>query len=236
MGLSFLYEFTAPAATLASELEAFLRDVERKAQALGFDPTIVLNVPFDTPERREFANRLGGNLTLQDERLKSFAIPAPGQLRNHDPESGEYRLFPEHGVVLVVIDERGCESCFGFFNSRSTSSTSTVRFSRLPVFKAVGGSAISWIHLIRATGQSLRISANGDLSGRRRMSSRDSENPTPRHPRRPRCPSEYGTRIRSRRLLRDISNNHKLFATKYLRKNLVRPRIVKRLWKVAKTV
>ena len=115
MGLSFYYEFTAPADTSASELETFLRDVEREAKALGFNPTIVLNVPFDTPERREFANRLGGNFTLQDERLKGVAIPAPDQLRNHDPESGECRVFPEHGVVLVVTDERGCETCFGFF-------------------------------------------------------------------------------------------------------------------------
>ncbi len=115
MGLSFFYEFTAPAETPASELEAFLRDVENEAKALGFNPTIVLNVPFDTPERREFANRLGGNFTLQDERLKGVAIPAPGQLRSHDPISGECRVFSKQGVVLVVTDERGCESCFGFF-------------------------------------------------------------------------------------------------------------------------
>ena len=115
MSLSFYYEFTAPASTPASELEAFLREVEGEAKALGFDPTSVLNVPFDTPERREFANRLGGNFTLQDERLKGVAMPAPGQLRNHDPESGECRLFPQHGVVLVATDERGCEACFGFF-------------------------------------------------------------------------------------------------------------------------
>lgn len=81
----------------------------------GFDPTIVINVPFDTPERREFANRLGGNFTMQDDRLKGLAIPAPGQLRNHDPESGECRLFPKRAVVLVVTDERGYETCFGFF-------------------------------------------------------------------------------------------------------------------------
>ena len=115
MGLSFFYEFTAPASTTAAELEVFLHDVQREAKALGFNPTTVLNVPFDTPERREFANRLGGNFTLQDDRLKGVAIPAPGQLRNHDPESGESRLFPQHGVVLIVTDERGCEACFGFF-------------------------------------------------------------------------------------------------------------------------
>jgi hypothetical protein len=115
MGLSFFYEFTASANTSALELEKFLRDVEHEAKSFGFNPTIVLNVPFDTPEQREFANRLGGNFTLQDERLKGVAIPAPRQLRNHDLESGECRLFPERGVVLVVTDERGCEACFGFF-------------------------------------------------------------------------------------------------------------------------
>ena len=115
MGLSFFYEFTAPADMSASEIETFLREVEHEAKSLGFNPTAVLNVPFDTPERREFANRLGGNFTLQDKRLKGAAIPAPGQVRNHDPESGECRLFPERAVVLVAADEHGCEACFGFF-------------------------------------------------------------------------------------------------------------------------
>ena len=115
MGLSFFYELTAPANTPVSELEAFLRDVEHEAKALGFNPTTVLNVPFGTQERHEFANRLGGAFTLQDERLNGVVIPAPGQLRNHDPQSSGIRLFPERAVVLVVTDERGCESCFGFF-------------------------------------------------------------------------------------------------------------------------
>lgn len=115
MSLSFYYEFTAPAETAPAEIEAFLRGVEQQAKALGFEPTVVLNVPFDTTERREFARRLGGSFIVQDERLKGVAVPAPGQIRDHDPGLGEGRLIPEHGVVLVVTDERGCESCFGFF-------------------------------------------------------------------------------------------------------------------------
>jgi len=67
MGLNFYYELTAPADTSASELEIFLHEVQRLAQSLGFNLTIVWNVPFDTPERREFANRLGGNFTPQDD-------------------------------------------------------------------------------------------------------------------------------------------------------------------------
>ncbi len=118
MSLSYYYEFTAPASTSAEELEEFLRDVEHEAKSLGFTPTMVLNVPFDTPERCDFSRRLGGSFTVQDERLKGAAIPAPGQLRDHDQIAGEARLIPEHGVVLVVTDVRGAEACFGFFRFR----------------------------------------------------------------------------------------------------------------------
>jgi hypothetical protein len=48
MSLSYYYEFTAPAASPAGELEEFLRGVEQLAKSLGFAPTTVLNVLFDT--------------------------------------------------------------------------------------------------------------------------------------------------------------------------------------------
>ncbi len=115
MSLSFYYEFTAPGAVAAGRLEDFLRGVEKTARAAGFEPTTVLNVPFDTPERREFARRLGSCLTVQDERLKGVALPVRELIRDHDPTLGECRVYPEHGVVLVVTDEHGCESGFGFF-------------------------------------------------------------------------------------------------------------------------
>lgn len=115
MGFSYYYEFTAPATASADELETFLRDVEMDAQRLGFGPTTVLNVPFDTPERREFSRRLGGSLTVRDERLKGIVMPAPDQIRDHDHVAGECRVIPTHGVVLVVTDENACETCFGFF-------------------------------------------------------------------------------------------------------------------------
>ena len=115
MSLSYYYEFIAPASTTAEELEEFLRDVERLAKSLGFAPTLVLNVPFDTPERRDFSRRLGGGFNVQDECLKGGVVPAAGQLRDHDPIAGEGQMVPEHGIVLVVTDETGAESCFGFF-------------------------------------------------------------------------------------------------------------------------
>ena len=114
MGLSFYYEFMAPATTTARELETFLQGVEQFAQTLGFAPTLVLNVPFDTPERRAFARHLGGSYIVQDEALKGVTM-RPDQVRDHDPVLGECRLIPTHGVVLVMTDERNCESCFGFF-------------------------------------------------------------------------------------------------------------------------
>jgi hypothetical protein len=116
VSLSYYYEFTAPASVAADELETFLRGVEQDARSLGFEPVTVLNVPFDTPERQAFSRRLGASLTVQDERLKGVALPARDLIRDHDPVAGECRVFPEHGVVLVVTDERGCETCFGFFH------------------------------------------------------------------------------------------------------------------------
>lgn len=115
MGLSLNYEFSAPFETLATKLEAFLRDVETFGKSVGFSPTAVLNVPFDTKERREFARRLGGHFSFHSEGLKGVAIPQEGQVSDLDPMSGECRLIPEHGVVLVVTDERGTECSFGFF-------------------------------------------------------------------------------------------------------------------------
>jgi hypothetical protein len=115
MGLSYCYEFSAPADATPEALEAFLRGVERLARVLRFSPTTVLNVRFDTPERREFSRRLGGSVIAQDERLKGLALPSPEQVSDHDRFLGECRLIPEHGVVLVVTDEAGCEVCFGFF-------------------------------------------------------------------------------------------------------------------------
>jgi hypothetical protein len=115
MSLSFYYEFTAPAATTPAELEKFLQGVEQLAISLGFGPTELLNVPFDTKERRDFARHLGGSFILQDEKLKGVALPSEGQVRDHDPISCECRLIPQRGVVLVLTDAQGCEACFGFF-------------------------------------------------------------------------------------------------------------------------
>src|SRR5437763_372870 len=76
MSLSYYYSFSAPANTNAEELKEFLKRVEKKAQGMGFNPTLVLDASFDTPERKQFSRRLTTGLPINDERLKSAALPA----------------------------------------------------------------------------------------------------------------------------------------------------------------
>jgi hypothetical protein len=47
--------------------------------------------------------------------LKGVVILREGQVWDHNPVRGECRVIPEQGVVLVVTDERACETIFGFF-------------------------------------------------------------------------------------------------------------------------
>jgi hypothetical protein len=42
MSLSYYFTFTAPATATADELTAFLKQVEKEAQRIGFKPTVVL--------------------------------------------------------------------------------------------------------------------------------------------------------------------------------------------------
>jgi hypothetical protein len=115
MGLSYHYTFSAPSGTSASTLESFLRSLEHKARTMGFAPTTVLNVPFDTQERRQFSKRLGGYCHVEDSRLIGEFQLQTDQVWHHDHIKGSATLIPTHGVLLVVTDEHRHESCFGFF-------------------------------------------------------------------------------------------------------------------------
>jgi hypothetical protein len=114
MSLSYYYEFTAPTTVNAGELEQFLKALEFKAKTLGFSPTSVLNVSFDTPERRAFARRLGGGYYVEDDRLRGDVRLREGQVDHHNAQAGSVRLVPVRAVVVAVTDAVGCESCFGF--------------------------------------------------------------------------------------------------------------------------
>jgi len=115
MGLSYFYTFSAPAEKTAAELELFMKTVESEAKRLGFAPTMVLNAEFDSRERQDFAKRLTSGLKLESEKLKGVVLLAGGQVWSHDPASGFCRVIPKQGVLLIVTNEHGHESAFGFF-------------------------------------------------------------------------------------------------------------------------
>src|SRR5207302_1881781 len=94
--------------------------VELEAKRLGFAPTMVVNAKFDNRERQEFARRLTTGLELEDEKLKGVVALAGGQVWNHDPASGFCRVIPNQGVLLIVTNEQGQESGFGFFQHAET--------------------------------------------------------------------------------------------------------------------
>lgn len=114
MGLTYHFSFAAPATTRPEELEAFLQNIEGDTHLMGFHPTAVVNGPFDTPERREFARRVARGLVVEDDRLRGVEF-AKETCWNFGDGTGYCRLAPEHGVLLVITDERAREIVFGFF-------------------------------------------------------------------------------------------------------------------------
>lgn len=114
MGLSYHFEFSAKASTPPCALKTFLIEVERTAQTLGFNPTAVVEGAFDTEDRRNFARRFARPLTIESEVLVGAEVGKDIAWASL-PQSGVVRLAPEAGVLLVVTDERRCESVFGFY-------------------------------------------------------------------------------------------------------------------------
>jgi len=88
---------------------------------------------------------------VQDERLKSLALPVRDLIRDHDPVSGECRVYPDHGVALVVTDENGCEAAFGFFRFPLRILDQTERPCRQRPSWKRGGSATLWTRQTRAS-------------------------------------------------------------------------------------
>lgn len=116
MALSYYYTFSAPKSVSSSELETFLKSVEQQAKALGFEPTFVLNGPFASEPQKQFVRRITGGLLLSDPRLKGVTLLDTSKVWDYSPEIGECRVIPEYGVLLVVTDENGGETVFGFFS------------------------------------------------------------------------------------------------------------------------
>ncbi|HEV2329757.1 MAG TPA: hypothetical protein VGY56_13325 [Verrucomicrobiae bacterium] len=114
MSLTYHYAFTAPGNTPAGQLEDFLHDVEDEANAMGFDPVLVIDAAFDTPERQRFARQLTTGARIESEKLKGVVPLKPGQVWNHDNVNGSCRIIPKQAVVMVVTNEDRSEVVFGF--------------------------------------------------------------------------------------------------------------------------
>jgi len=116
MGLSYYYTFSAPKSIPLSELENFLKTVERRTKEMGFEPTFVLNGPFATEQQKQFVRRITGGLLVQDPRLKGVTLLDTSAVWDYDRIRGECRVVPTHGILLVVTDEHKAETVFGFFS------------------------------------------------------------------------------------------------------------------------
>lgn len=81
----------------------------------NWPPTVVLNLPFDTAERREFSRRLTTGLPIEDARLKGASLTADSGVWHFSSLVWTCRLLPAYGVFLVVTDEQRREVVFGFF-------------------------------------------------------------------------------------------------------------------------
>lgn len=75
MGFSYHFSFRADALVPSTDLADFLRTVEGDARLMGFGPTIVIDGPFDSPERKQFARRVARPLTIEDPRLSGADLP-----------------------------------------------------------------------------------------------------------------------------------------------------------------
>jgi len=114
MGLSYHFTFSAPESTTAAELEDFLREVELEAQEMDFNPTSVINGPFDTAERRSFARRITSGYYFEGKDLFKGGSPSKNEVWDYGSDGGWCRLAPEKAVFLVVTDESQAETVFGF--------------------------------------------------------------------------------------------------------------------------
>jgi hypothetical protein len=175
MGLSYLFTFSAPAKTKPEALLKFLRGVEEEAKKIGFNPTRVLNASFDTAERREFARRLTTGYPVEDERLKGVSLVAEGQLWHHGQQSGTAHVIPSRGVVLIVTNERQCETVFGFLQYPAAIKDLNGKVVAVTVCVVDGSFGTLSTAQIRATGRSSSVSRRLDTSRRKRTSSAESK-------------------------------------------------------------
>ena len=114
MSLDYHYEFRAPEAMPVAELKSFLAKVGKHALELGFSNAVTIDCVFRSVDQLDFARRICVLPWVEDERLKTVDFSTDPAVHRQDRELGECGVFPVHGVVLVVVNETGLETTFGF--------------------------------------------------------------------------------------------------------------------------
>jgi len=114
MSLYFEYEFKAPASTPVEELKSFLTEVGSRALDLGFSNAATVDCVFRSVDQLDFARRVCILPWVADERIKSADFSSDPAVWRQDREAGECGIYPTSGVILVVVNEAGHETTFGF--------------------------------------------------------------------------------------------------------------------------
>lgn len=114
MGFSYYFTFSAQKNIPADRLELFIRSVEKKAKKLGLNPTAVINLTYSSDEQKKLARRTTSGILVNDPRLRGVTLLDDSIVWHYDREIGQCRVVPERGVLLVVTNEQGHESVFGF--------------------------------------------------------------------------------------------------------------------------
>jgi hypothetical protein len=114
MSLDYHYEFRAPALTPVETIRTFLSKVGSHALAMGFIDAVFVDCAFQSDEQRHFARRICDLPWMKHERLQSANFSSDPAVHRLDTEAGECGVFPVSGVILVVVNETGLETTFGF--------------------------------------------------------------------------------------------------------------------------
>lgn len=114
MSLDYYYEFKAAPSKPIEDLRSFLTEVGREALELGFATAVTVDSVFRSVDQLEFARRVCLLPTLTDARLKTADFSADPSVYRQDCEEGECGIFPVDGILLIVVNQAGLETTFGF--------------------------------------------------------------------------------------------------------------------------
>jgi len=114
MSLDYYYEFKAAPSNPIEDLRNFLTQVGEEALQLGFATAVTVNSVFRSVDQLQFARRICLLPVLTDARLKTADFSADPAVDRQDRKEGECGIFPVDGILLVVVNQTGLETTFGF--------------------------------------------------------------------------------------------------------------------------